>query len=227
VASQWRGAIFSLLFVLIFLFIDWARMKKHFQIKMTAFAGIAVLLIGFTWGILGSHRVWVAFSHNQGRESLLNGSDRVDQWVALIRFSIGHPLGLGYIANIDRYAKGYPWGRYGVQGIDNGYLEVLGVAGWLALAVYATIIIKTGALGWRLARNRSLPSAPHNGVTSDSARCAFYLFLYCILEQMENSEFSIPLKQSFYIQYILIAIILGQSATLLSASRSVDAPMTN
>ena len=226
VASQWRGAEISLILVLILLVIDWARMRKHFAIKVTTVAVTIALLIGLALAVFGSHRVWVALTHNQDREVLLGGSGRVEQWMALLHYSVDHPLGMGYVARTERPDLEGPWGQYKIEGIDNGYLEVLGVAGWLALAVYAIILAKTAALGWRFATKRSFVGALHSGVTSDSIRCAVLLFTYCLLEQMENSEFAIPLRQSFYLQYILIAIILGQSAAVLNASHSVNAQMT-
>jgi hypothetical protein len=226
IASQWRGAEISLILVLIVLGIEWARTGKHLVIKISMIAVTAVLLTGLVLAMFGSHRVWVAVSHNQIGGDLLGGSGRVVQWKALLQYSVDHPLGMGYVARPERPVKGGPWEQYKVEGIDNGYLEVLGVAGWLALAVYAMILVKTVALGWSCANKRSFLSVPNNAVTSVSLQCTMLLFMYCFVEQMENSEFVIPLRQSFYIQYIIIAIILGQSAAMLSAAHSADARLT-
>ena len=99
-------------------------------------------------------------------------------------------------------------------------LEVLSDAGWVALALYLVMLTKVVALGWRFAK-RNIPSgAPTSTtLTHHALRCSLLLFLFCLIEQMEDSEFVLPLRQAFYIQNILIAIILGASISFLAASR--------
>jgi len=230
-ASQWRGAEISLLLVLIVLGIAWARTRKHFVRTVVSVAVASILFTGLVIAVLGSHRVWATFSHDQEPREVLHGSGRFEQWSALLNYSVRHPQGMGYVAGIrstriGQFAKGERWEQSPFAFIDNGYMEVLGDAGWLAFLIYATILVMTAACGWRLVKSRSFASVPQNGVTSDSLRCTMLLFMYFLLQQMENSDYAIPLRQSFYLQYIVIAFILGQSAVMLSASHSVEAPIT-
>ena len=228
VASQWRGAEVSLLLVLMVLGVGWARTRKHFAITVVPVAVASVLIAGLVVAAFGPHRVWVRFSHNQELGEFLGGSGRVEQWTALLSYCVRNPQGMGYVAGIrdayiGQFARGGPWDQSHFAFIDNGYLEVLGDAGWLAFAVYATILIMTAACGWRALKSRSSASVPQIDVNSDSLRCTMLLFMYFLLQQMENSDYAIPLRQSFYLQYIVIAFILGQSAVMLRASHSAEA----
>lgn len=231
VASQWRGAEISLLIVLIVLGIGWARTRKHFAIEVGSVAASFVLCAGLAVAAFGPHRVWVRFSHNQELGEFLGGSGRVEQWVALLTYCVHHPLGMGYVAGIrnayiGQFAKGGPWDQSHFAFIDNGYFEVLGDAGWLAFAVYATFLVMTAACGWRFVKRRSFAAVSQNGTTSGPLRCTMLLFMCFLMQQMENSDYVIPLRQSFYLQYIVIAFILAQSAVMPSAAHSGDAPIT-
>jgi hypothetical protein len=51
-------------------------------------------------------------------------------------------------------------------------------------------------------------------------RCAFVLLVFCLVYGMAATEFSAPLRGSFYILYIIIAIILGASAGMIADARA-------
>jgi len=45
------------------------------------------------------------------------------------------------------------------------------------------------------------------------------LFLFCLLDGTAASDFDMPLRAAFYIQNLIITLILGMSANMLAASR--------
>jgi hypothetical protein len=105
-------------------------------------------------------------------------------------------------------------------GIDSAYLETLADAGWLALGFYMIMIVKTFALGLRFAKKHTFEGRIQYGAFRHPLRCALLLLLYCVVEQMEGPDFVLPLRQAFYVQNIIIAIILGASASMLFAARA-------
>jgi len=212
------GAAISLFLVLMVLGVGWARTKKHAVIILASAAAIFVLLAGLIAVTLGSSRISQGISHNQPVSEVMSGSGRVEEWEALMRYCVDHPQGMGYIAGvryyrIGRFAPGTPFDHQ-VGGTDNGYMEVLADAGWLALVTYAAMFARTAGLGWRIAKNHGFAHAAPSPDGFPALQCMLLVFLYCLLEQMENSDFVTPLRQCFYLQYILMAMILGASAGL-------------
>jgi len=143
----------------------------------------------------------------------------------VLQSSISNPQGMGYIAGIRKtrrpeYGSNLHASLYKVGGTDNSYFEVLADAGWLAIAFYLTMIIKTLVLGRRLEKKQAQIGTPGvDSATAHALRCAILLFIYCLLEQMEGSDFVTPLRQEFYLQNVIIAVILGASTSMLVALR--------
>lgn len=223
--TQGRGAEISLFLVLTVLGFGWAKTsRRHAQILVSAFLAL-MLLAGMVAVTIGVDRVWSRFNRGQDISEIMTASGRTIYWEDLILYSVDHPQGMGYIAGI-RHAK---LGRYamimhvalnGVGGTDNSYMQVLSDAGWLALALYLAMLAKIVAYGLRFAKKEdSSMNLASNSVTRHGLQCALFLLMYCLIEQMEGSDFVIPLRQAFYFQNITIAIILGASTTLLIASR--------
>jgi hypothetical protein len=52
------------------------------------------------------------------------------------------------------------------------------------------------------------------------------LLIFCLGEGIEDSNFINPLRQEFYSQYIILAIILGASVSMLTASRTRNTSFT-
>jgi hypothetical protein len=46
------------------------------------------------------------------------------------------------------------------------------------------------------------------------------LLFYCLVNGLDASEYVLPLRAEFYVQNIILAIILGASASMLIASRT-------
>jgi hypothetical protein len=98
-------------------------------------------------------------------------------------------------------------------------MEVLADAGWLALALYLTLIVKTIILGLRFTKKAHLLTDDPDRDTRHALRCCLLLFMFFLIEGMEGSDFVIPLRQEFYFQFTIIAVILGASTSMLLASR--------
>jgi hypothetical protein len=223
--TQTRGAELSVLIVLAILGIEWAKASQR-RANILVFGLISmVLLAGIGLAMIGGERVLNTVNRGQDLTNTLTASGRTVYWEDLILYCVGHPQGMGYIAGI-RHAK---LGIYatdlhavlnGVGGADNSYMQVLSDAGWISLALYLVMLSKIFALGWRFAKRKNLSAQfERKPVTDHALRCALFLFAFCLIEQMENSEFVIPLRQPFYIQNIIIAIILGISISMIHASR--------
>jgi hypothetical protein len=58
-----------------------------------------------------------------------------------------------------------------------------------------------------------------NNSSLHATHCALLLLAFCLVDGMENSDFVLPLRQEFYMQNILIAIILGISVRMIIAAR--------
>ncbi len=223
--TQTRGAEIAVLIVLTILGIEWAKGSQR-RTNILAFGLISMALVaGVGLVVIGGERVLNTVNRGQDITTTLTASGRTVYWEDLILYCVDHPQGMGYIAGI-RHAK---LGLYaadlhavlnGVGGADNSYMQVLSDAGWISLALYLVMLAKIFALGWRFATGKDLSvQFVRKSVTDHALRCALILFVFCLIEQMENSEFVIPLRQPFYIQNIIIAIILGISISLIKVSR--------
>jgi len=220
-----RGAQIALFIVLAVLGLGWAKTSKRAGQLLIAGVMSTILLAGVVLVTVGGGSVWNSFNRGEDISEIMTFSGRTIYWGDLMRYCVDHPQGLGYIAGIrqakfGKFANLLHADLYGVGGTDNAYMEVLSDAGWVALALYLVMLTKVVALGWRFAK-RNIPSgAPTSTtLTHHALRCSLLLFLFCLIEQMEDSEFVLPLRQAFYIQNILIAIILGASISFLAASR--------
>jgi hypothetical protein len=183
------------------------------------------LLASAVIGEIGGERIWQAFNRGQDVEGILTASGRTGVWAEVIRYSLIHPQGMGYIAGIrgSRIAPNSDASMHGtlknLGGTDNSFMEVLTDAGWLALALYLLMLFRTIAMGWRFAKKDASAALASDIYVRHSIRCALLLLMFCLAEGMEGSIFTIPLLGAFYCQNILIAMILGASANILVASR--------
>jgi hypothetical protein len=222
--TQVRGAEISLLLVLAVLGIGWAKTStRSAYIVISAFM-VSIILAGVTLGAIGGGRIWKTFNRGQDLTDIVTASGRTLYWEDLIQYSLGHPQGMGYIAGIrhahlGRYAMVLHADLTGVGGTDNSYMEVLADAGWLALALYLTLLVKTIILGLRFTKKAHLLADDPDQNTRHALRCCLLLFMFFLIEGMEGSDFVIPLRQEFYFQFTIIAVILGASTSMLLASR--------
>jgi len=210
--TQARGVEISLFIVLAIIVIRWGKTSKRAAYILISAFMVSVLLAGSVVAVFGGDRIWRIFNRNQDTEEILTASGRTGVWMFVIQSSLANPQGMGYIAGIRKTRK--------VGGTDNSYFEVLADAGWLALALYLTIMIKILALGRRLERRQSqIDTANVDATNPHALRCAIMLLVFCLLEGVDGSDFVIPLRQEFYLQNVIIAFILGVSTTMLIALR--------
>jgi hypothetical protein len=223
--TQARGAELSLLLVLTILATGWARMSKRSAYIFVAGLMAFILFGGLVIGSIGGERIWKTVNRGQDTADIMTASGRTLIWMEVIEYCVIHPQGMGYIAGLRSFYR--PDKSMSLHAflttrgiVDNSYLQVLADAGWLALALYLTMLVKTVALGWRSMKKSSLVVFAPDSAVSHALRCALLLLLFCLAEGMEGVIFAIPMQGAFYCQNILIVIILGASASVLTASRS-------
>jgi hypothetical protein len=222
--AQIRGAEVGLLVILIILGLQWAKTSRRSAYLAIAGVTTSMLLGSIFLTVVGGDRIWNTFNRNLDTENLMSFSGRMGTWVSLVEYSMSHPQGLGYIAGIrtfhgGQYTTSMRVAFHKVGGVDSSYMEVLGDAGWLALALYLIILIKVIVAGWRTVANYASDASRSDTMATHAARCAILLLLFFMVEAVESSVFEIPLSQGFYIQDIIIAVILGATASLRLASR--------
>jgi hypothetical protein len=223
--TQTRGVEISLFIVLVVLAVSWGKTSKRAAYILISGFMVSVLFAGSVVAVIGGDRIWNKFNRNQDTEGILTASGRTGVWWFVIQSSITNPQGMGYIAGIRKtrrpeYATNLHAQLTNVGGTDNSYMEVLADAGWLAFVLYLTVMIKTFALGRRLEKRQALPSTPGvDSTTRHALRCALLLLLFCLIEGMEGSDFVTPLREMFYLQNVIVAIILGASTSMIVANR--------
>jgi hypothetical protein len=184
-----------------------------------------ILLAGAFVGTIGPDRLWNRFNRGLGSESFFTASGRTIYWRDVIVYSVSHPQGMGYIAGIRRqhfgkYAANLHSDLTNVGGTDNSYMQTLSDAGWLSLGVYLIYLGKVFFFGRRFAMKSKRTMDADALRIWHALRCALLLFLFCLIGQIEGSDFVLPLRQEFYVQIVIIVLILGASCDLLFRERS-------
>jgi hypothetical protein len=200
------------------------KSRRAAYIFCFAFAAL-IVVAGVVVSAAGSERILTAINRGQDIEGVETLSGRTRVWESLIQYSIAHPQGMGYIAGIRTFWRVASAGSMhealnNVGGTDSAYMETLADAGWLALAFFLITIGKIAALGLRLSKNAVSGALARDRITRHGLRCALLLLLLCVQEGLESSEFVVPLRGAFYLQEVIVAIILGASVSILLSSRS-------
>jgi O-Antigen ligase len=221
---QSRGADIGLFAVLAVLAVGIAKTRLRFAYVLMSGLMTSILLLGLAIGTIGGNRIWDTFNRGEDIANVISVSGRTGAWESVIEYTLAHPEGMGYIAGIRRtHRVGGDTTMHGLLnrsgGTDNSYIEVLGDAGWIALALYLLILAKVIILGWRFAFKYSPAVFATEASALHALRCALLLLLFYLIEGMEASGFVLPMQGGFYCQNIIIAIILGTSASMLIATR--------
>jgi O-Antigen ligase len=232
VVVQSRGADIALFATLAVLAIGFAKTRRRFAYVLMSGLMASILLLGVVIGTIGGKRVWDTFNRGQDIADVITVSGRTGAWKSVIEYTLAHPEGMGYIAGIRAtHRVGADTTMHGLLnrsgGTDNSYIEILGDAGWIALALYLVMLAKVFALGLRFAIRYSPAAFASEASALHALRCALLLFLFYLIEGMEASGFVLPMQGGFYYQNITIAIILGASASILIASRSRYVSLAN
>jgi len=229
ILTQSRGSELALLLCLAIIGFGWAKTgRRSAYIAISGFMALT-LLFGVVIGFAGE-RLWNTFNRGQSVEGIKSASGRTDIWNFVIHYCMSHPQGMGYASGFrllfrDYHASGLQVEASHIGNTHNAFMEVLADAGWLALAAYFIMMVKISALGIRFASKHVSATLLSNSMPVHLLRCAVVLLILCLAEGMEASEFTFPLKAVFYMQNIFIAIILGTSCEMLSASRAQPASL--
>lgn len=223
--TQSRGAELALLLSLAVLGINWAAARRRSALLFLFWSTVCFVLSSSLAGFIGLDQVWNTFNRNESVEGIKSASGRTDIWEFVIKYCLRHPQGMGYVAGFRVYFKNYS--NPGLQvivshigGAHNAFIQVLSDAGWLSLVLYLIVLVKTIALGRKVVMAHYLNVAPSDRLALHAIRCSLVLLILCLAGGMEDSAYSMPLREPFYFQSIVIAIILGVSARMIAACRA-------
>jgi hypothetical protein len=225
--TQTRGAEIALFFVLCILGFIWARRNLRAASFFATIALMFSLLVTLIFATGHSGDLWQKFNRGEGVENIMSLSGRTDTWAEVTSYCMQHPQGMGYIAGLR--ASHFTAGSTDpvlnkMGGTDNSYFETLADGGWLGLALYLLILIKTMLLGWRQVKNRGHNGHGRNGhnveaIWRHAISCSLLLLVFCLCDAMDGSEFALPMQQPFYFQWITLAILMGAASTIILARR--------
>jgi O-antigen ligase len=132
---------------------------------------------------------------------------------------------MGYIAGFRIYFKSYfalgiqvDTSRIGAS--HNSFIDVLADAGWPALAIYLCMLFLIVLYGWSSANMRPLGKMSAIDPFQHVIRCSLLLLFSFFINGMDTSDFSVPLRTSFYLQFIVISMILVYSANIRRKMRA-------
>jgi hypothetical protein len=136
-----------------------------------------------------------------------------------------NPWGMGYVAGFRYYFTrsfnlAYSADVTHLGNCHNSFVQVLADAGWLALVLYLMMNAGIVSLGWRFARKHAPVFTASDVEIQHVIRCALLLLLYCFVDGMDMADFDIPLRQPFYFQFIVVAIILGTATNMIVKTRA-------
>lgn len=175
-------------------------------------------------GAIGGGRIWNVINRGQQAREISDASGRTEIWNFVFHYCVTHPQGMGYVAGFrilfkQYFALGMDLDPTHIGNAHNAFLDVLAGAGWLALAVYLIMLGSIVALGLRFASSRTAAINASETVSRHALRCALLVLVSFFAGGMESALFSVPLQESFYLQNIIIAVILGICAGFITDSR--------
>ncbi len=217
-----RGPEIALFIILSILGLIWAQRNLRSAYFFATAALLSSLLVAFIFATGNSGQLWQSFNRGEDAEHIMTLSGRTDAWIEVISYCLKHPEGLGYISGLraSHFTAGSTdpvQNRMG--GTDNSYFQTLADGGWLGLALYLLILIKPLLLGWRQVRNRWGKGQNLETAWRHAISCSMLLLAFCMIDAMDVSEFALPMQQSFYFQWIALAILMGAISTITLARR--------
>lgn len=223
--TESRGAGIGLFLTLVVLVFQWRTRNGRASYILVSGCIAFILLAGAFVGTIGPDQLWNKFNRGLGSENFLTASGRTIYWRDVIVYTVSHPQGMGYIAGIRRqhfgkYAANLHSDLTNIGGTDNSYMQTLSDAGWLSLGVYLVYVAKVFSFGRRFAKRNIRSMDADTRRIWHALRCALLLFLYCLIGQIESSNYVLPLRQEFYVQFVIIVLILGASSDLMFRERS-------
>ncbi len=231
IVTQARGWEIALIFSLAILGFQWAKTSRYAAHIFISGLMAFILLAGAAAGVIGSERIWRTFNRGQDIAGIETASGRTEIWKFVFSYCMTHPQGMGYQAGFRYYYERSHTLDAGLivthlGNSHNSFVQVLADAGWLALALYLLLNARIVALGLRFAKKHGAVTLASEDGTRHAIRCSLLLLIYCFMAGMDGADFDVPLVQTFYFQYIIVAILLGASARMLLASRSRQPALT-
>ncbi len=219
-----RGAVLALLLSLAILGVAWARTNRRLAYTFISACTALILFSSATVAAVGGSRLWYLFNRGQDAQGIATASGRTDLWKFVIQYCMIHPQGMGYVAGFRDIFRGYfsltrLTSLNHLGNAHNSFMQVLADAGWLALAVYLIMMIRIVALGLRNSRKRIALALASERESRQAIECSLLLLVFYFANGMDSAEFVVPLRSSFYLQNLIVAIILGASASLYLVSR--------
>lgn len=220
-----RGSELPLLLSLAILGFARARTGRRSAYLFISGYMASILLSVMLVGAIGGGRIWNYFNRGQSLQGIESASGRTEIWKFVVQYCMAHPQGMGYVAGFrmifrEYYSLGLQLDVHYIGTAHNSFFQVLADAGWLALAIYLIMMAKIIAVGWRFAKKPASVTLASDSAPRHAIGCALVLLIFCFANGMEAVDFVLPLRAAFYMQNLIIAIILGMSANMLAASRT-------
>jgi O-antigen ligase len=225
VITQSRGSELALILSFAILIAGWAKTSRRAAYVFISGFMASILLFGGLLGVVGGEHMWNSFNRGQSAQGIASASGRTDIWKFVIQYCMDHPQGMGYIAGFriifrQYFALGLQVNVNRIGNGHNSYIDILADAGWLALTIYLITMVKIFRIGFRYAQEHTYMALASDSASRHTLRCALVLLIYCLANGMDTADFSVPLRAAFYLQNIIICLILGISARMIAASRS-------
>jgi O-antigen ligase len=174
---------------------------------------------------MGIEHIWQLVNRGESAEGIASASGRTDIWKFVIHYCMGHPLGMGYIAGFrilfrSYFSLGSSLKTSHIGNTHNAFMEVLAGAGWPALALYLLIMAMIVFRGMRSVIKPAFSSITFDSAAYHANRCTLALLVCCFAGGMSDADFAVPMRVAFYLQNIIIAIILGISGRMIAVYRS-------
>jgi hypothetical protein len=225
--TQARGAEIALIVSLTIIGFGWAKTGKRTTYLFISSVMGSILLGAVVIAGVGGDKIWSKFNRGESAENIASASGRVDIWKFVIQYCVNHPQGMGYIAGFrDLFRQYFSLGLQvevtHIGNSHNAFVDVLADAGWLALLVYLIMLVKIIAMGWSYSVKRSVVESARAKAPRLALQCGMALLIFCLVMGMDTAEFCVPLRASFYFQNVVLAIILGLSARMITDYRPLN-----
>jgi O-antigen ligase len=223
--TQVRGSEIALFLSLLLVAVGWARTSRRSMYLFISALMAFILLSSVVVAAVGTERIVKVFERGESIENVEGLSGRTEVWTFVFKYCMSHPQGMGYEAGFrmlfeQHFLLGSGLQVQSIGTAHNTFLDILAGAGWLALAIYLIMMTKIIRLAWRFAKKQTYSIPVFDSVSLHGIRCSLVLLIFCFVYGMDATEFSFPLRAGFYFLYVIVAMILGLSATMLVASRA-------
>lgn len=217
-ASASRGAIIATLLIMAVIAFVWASDSSARRLRLTTsllvMSAIAIVVVI----VIGGDKLWTVFNRGESTADIEQASGRTYLWRIVLSLVANKPQGLGYVAGfrsamVSRFDIYFNGDITHLGSAHNTFLQYLLDGGWLGLLCFIIMTVQLGLLVHHFIRKRSVRKA--SAPAYHALCCGAAIELYCLINGVESSAYNIPLQQSFYLQHIAYALMLGGAASLM------------